>query len=568
MIRFLRAFAWLRWRLLLNGVRSGRRRDALEQVSRLLALIVPALIVVMSLGSIILVALGGLIGGNALATGRFAAPDVIIFVARALLFGATALVVFMPIGGAAQTTGTKYSRLLLLPIPTRGLHLVEVVAGLADPWILFTLPGLALFAAGLAWGGRMDLAAIAAVAGMALAVVLASMAALVSFSVSWLFRDRRRAELLTIIAVMSISVVALLPQFLNDAESGMRRRGGARGSGPITVARIESMLPAWSNVLPSELFGGAMTSAVVDGDRRAAMNWVAVLVTEGIVFFWLSGLVHRRLLEAAGGSTSRRQRMARMRPPWRLPPVSPQAMAVAWVMVKGGLRSVRGRVAVLLPGPMMALVSLVVLRKPDEAPWIAMLGTHSHLLFGVSLFVAIFAIQPFTMNQFSSDRAGLTLQFLMPVSSVDLVRGKAIAGGALFLIAAVISGVAAAVATGGGLPVPWVMTLVGGLATYVTITPIAALMSAVFPVAADMSKAGSGGNPHTASALIGMFAGCAAILPVLIIAVPGLLPGGTPVGRLLAMTAWLAVVTAVAWLLLALISRVVTARRENLFLTK
>ncbi|HUR20057.1 MAG TPA: hypothetical protein VMZ90_04560, partial [Vicinamibacterales bacterium] len=189
MIRFLRAFAWLRWRLLLNGVRASARRDTWEQLSRLLALAVPALIVVLSLGSITSVSVGGLLGGNALATGRFVAPDVIVFVVRAVLFGAMALVTVMPIGSAAQTTGTKYSRLLLLPIPARVLHLIEVVAGLADPWILFTLPGLALFAIGLTWGGRLDLGLMAGVAGLALAVVLASLAALVSFSVSWLFRD-------------------------------------------------------------------------------------------------------------------------------------------------------------------------------------------------------------------------------------------------------------------------------------------------------------------------------------------------------------------------------------------
>ncbi|MCR4373654.1 MAG: hypothetical protein NUW22_02275, partial [Acidobacteria bacterium] len=130
MIRFLRAFAWLRWRLLLNGVRGSRRRDTLEQVSRLLALIVPALIVVMSLGSIVMVAVAGFLGGQALTSGRFA-PHVVVLVARGLLLVVTALVVFMPVGGAAQTTSTKYSRLLLLPIPARGLHLVEVLAGLA-----------------------------------------------------------------------------------------------------------------------------------------------------------------------------------------------------------------------------------------------------------------------------------------------------------------------------------------------------------------------------------------------------------------------------------------------------
>jgi hypothetical protein len=420
---------------------------------------------------------------------------------------------------------------------------------------------------GLAWGGRIDIACIAAVAGMALALVLASVAAFVSFSVSWLFRDRRRAELLTIIFVMSISVVALLPQVLDDGE----RRGG-RGSGrsrsPLSVQRIDEVLPSWTAVLPSELFGGAMTSAMVDGDRRGSASWVAVLVAEGIVFFWLSGLVHRRLLESAGGSSSRRLRLTQMRPPWRLPGVSREAAAVAWVMVKGSLRSVRGRVAVLLPGPMVALLSIVILRGPDDGGIVAMLGMHSHILFGASLFIAIFAIQPFTMNQFTSDRAGLTLQFLLPVSSLDLVQGKALGGGVLFLLAGLISCVAAVIATGGGAPLAWLMTGVGGLAAYISITPVATLMSALFPVAADMSKAGAGGNPHTASALVGMFAGCLAVLPVVVIAIPRLLPIATPAGSLLAMCAWLSVAAGVAWGVFSLTARVVTARRENLFLTK
>lgn len=566
MIRFLRALAWLRWRLLLNGIRSGRRRDALEQVSRLLALIVPALIFVMSLGSMIALSFAGFLGGIDLARGRFAPPDVIIFVARVVLFGAMAMVVVMPIGSAVQTTGTKYSRLLLLPIPVRGLHLVEVLAGLADPWIVFTLPGLVLFAAGLAWGGRPDIAMIAAVAGAALAVVLASLASLVGFSVSWLFRDRRRAELLTIIFVMLISVVALLPQVVAAGRNDARSREPLRGTR--AIARIEAMLPAWVQVLPSELFGGAMSAAVEDGDRAAAATWVAVLVSEGIVFFWLSGLVHRRLLESASGSSARRHRATVMRRPWRVPGLSTQATAVAWVMVRSGLRSVRGRVAVLLPGPMMALVSLVMLRRPDEAPWIAMLGAHSHLLYGASLFIAVFAIQPFTMNQFAADRAGLTLQFLLPVSALDLVRGKAIGGAVMFLMAALVSGVASALASGGGVSAAWVMTGLGGLAVYVTITPIAALMSAWFPVAADMSKAGAGSNPHQVSALVGMIAGCAAVLPVLILAVPGLWTAASPARMLPAMLLWLGLVSVAAWGLLALVSRVVSARRENLFLTK
>ena len=567
MIRFLRAFAWLRWHLLLNGVRASAKRDAWEQLSRILALAVPAMIVVLSLGSIIAVAVGALLGGNALATGRFVAPDVIIFVVRAVLFGAMTLVAIMPVGSAAQTTSTKYSRLMLLPIPTRVLHVVEVLAGLADPWILFMLPGLALFAVGLSWGGRFDLGVLAGAAGLALAVALSSLAALVSFSVSWLFRDRRRAELLTIIFVMSISIVALLPQMIDSSDERRPSRGDRR-RGTITVQRVEEALPTWTQFLPSEVYGRAMTAAAVRHNNPAAVTWVAFLIAEGMLLFHLSGMVHRRLLESAVGAGGGPQRVMPMRPPWRLPGMSAGTATVAWVFFKSSFRSVRGRVAVLLPGPMMAILSLVLLRRPDEMPWIATLSTHSHLMFGASLMIALFAVHPFTLNQFSSDRAGLTLQLLLPVSARDLVRGKAVGGGALFLMAAILSGVASALATGGGSPSAWAMTLVGGLATYVAVTPIAAVLSALFPVAADMSKAGAGGNPHVAAALIGMVAVGIAALPVLGIAVPATITGAAPSVALLAMLVWLAIVTVIAWLLLGQASKVVMARRENLFLTK
>jgi hypothetical protein len=311
-----------------------------------------------------------------------------------------------------------------------------------------------------------------------------------------------------------------------------------------------------------------MTSAIIRHDNPQAVTWVALLIAEGMLLFHLSQMVHRRLLESAVGQSGGPQRVMPMRPPWRLPGVSAGTATVAWVMFKSSFRSVRGRVAVLLPGPMMAILSLVLLRRPDEVPWLAALSTHSHFMFGASLMIALFAIHPFTLNQFSSDRAGLTLQFLLPVSAQDLVRGKALGAGALFLMAAILSALASAVATGGGSPSAWAMTLVGGLATYVAVTPIAAVLSALFPVAADMSKAGSGGNPHVAAGLIGMVAVGVAALPVLGIAVPATLTGTAPSVALMAMVIWLAIVTVLAWVLLGTVAKVVTARRENLFLTK
>ena len=44
MIRFLGAFAWLRWRILINTMKGGRRRDTLERLSRISAIVLPIVI--------------------------------------------------------------------------------------------------------------------------------------------------------------------------------------------------------------------------------------------------------------------------------------------------------------------------------------------------------------------------------------------------------------------------------------------------------------------------------------------------------------------------------------------
>ncbi len=563
MIRHLRAFAWLRWRLLLNGVRGSRRRDTLEQVSRLLALIAPAAIVVLSLGSVIALSLAGFFGGRALARGEFA-PDVLVMIARALLMAATLLVVFLPIGMAAQTSAARYTRLLLLPIPARVLHFVEVVAGLADPWIAFMLPGLALFALGLVTAGRWDGAALAALAGIGVAAVLVSMSALVGFLMSWLMRDRRRAELVTLLFVVGISAVAVLPQLL-DTERRENRAEGRRGE-PVSIARVEAALPVWTRALPSEMYGQVLTTGIVERRAGPAVLWLGGLFLQAALLYGLSGVVHRRLIDSAGTESGRRRRNAEVRPLVRLPGVSAATSAVAVAQMMTGLRSVRGRLAVLLPGPMIALVALMVTRAPEEGTWTASIGEYGHLVFGASLIFAIYAAQPFSLNQFTSDRAGLTLQLLMPVSTVELVRGKALGCTGLVLVAGLLAAVATSISTGGGPWVIWLSVALGGLATFVAVTPLAALLSAAFPVAADLSKSGSGGNPHAFSLLVGSALVLAAALPPLVLFVVGQRFG--PGVTVAASVVWLVVVTMAAVPLLSLVARVVESRRENLFLVK
>lgn len=564
MIRQLRAFAWLRWRLLLNGVRGSKRRDTLEQISRVLALAAPAAIVVLSLGSVAALAVGGFLAGRAFASGAPISDPVLLFVRGALALQLV-LVVFMPLGLGMQSTA-KYARFLLLPISRRLLHMVEVLSGVADPWIFVVLPGLILLATGLLLGGAPSAAVVALVAGAGFAAVLLALSALVSFLSAWLMRDRRRAELMTLLFVLGISLAALLPHsFSADLERRSRSdRSQGRGRPSVTVAKVEEVLPRWTRALPSEMYGRAVSVSALQRQPVVGAMWAAGLWVQAGLVYLLSGLVYRRLLDAGEGQARRRQGNTRAGLP-RVPLLSPGASAVAAAQFRTGMKSVRGRLAVLLPGPMMALLSLVVSRTPEEAEWIARIPANSHLVFGASLIFAIYAVQPFTMNQFASDRAGLTLQLLLPVSARELVWGKAAGTFGLFAAAGLLALLVTAISTGGGSPVLWGAVILGGCATFLLLSPVAAAISALLPVKADLSKTGSGGNPHGAAMLVGTFLVLIAAAPVVLILL--IAPRFGPVATLGASLGWLALVIALVVPLLGLVAGLVTNRRENLYLT-
>lgn len=561
MIRQLRAFAWLRWRLLLNGVRGARRRDTLEQISRVLALVAPVAIVVFSLGSVIALSIAGYLAGQTLAGGSDNS-DIVILVVRAALAGQLVVVVLMPLGIGTQSSA-RYARLLLLPIHRRVLHFVEVLSGIADPWIFVVAPGLFMLVAGLAVGGAFSAVPVMVLAGAGLLAVLLSLSAVVSFLTSWVMRDRRRAEWTTLLFVVGISAAGLLPHMLGTDFARRNRDAAAEGSERpgMSVAQVEAALPAWTKALPSEMYGRAL-SANTSGTGLA---WVAGLWAQALLAYFLSGLIHRRLLYAGEGQARRRADATLVALP-RVPLLSPAASAVAVVQFRTGLKSVRGRLAVLLPGPMIGLLALVLARAPDEATWIAAIPHYGHLVFGASLIFSIYALQAFLMNQFASDRAGLTLQMLLPVSVRELVWGKAVGMFGMFIAAAMLSLLVTALATGGGAPVLWLSVVFAGVATFFTLTPVAAVMSAVFPVASDLSKTGSGGNPHGAAMLVGTFLVLIAAAPPGVILLLG--PRVGEFATLGASVVWAAIVVVVVFPLLSLAARMVTARQENMYLTR
>lgn len=561
----LRAFAWLRWRLLVNGIRGARKRDTMEQVSRILALVGPALLIVMSLGSLIVLAVAGAFAGYVLAAdspGR----EGIVFAIRVIVVLILLMVVFMPVSLGAGNGAARYARLLLLPIPRRLLHFVEVVSGVSDPWIFVAIPAVLLVAAGLLTGGAWAGALLAGIAGLGLIAAFLALGALSGFLVGWLMRDRRRAELSTLLFVVALSTAGLLPQLLGGDSLNRRRQNrqeGRESSRPMVV-RIEEGLPRWTRALPTEMYGLVLTRGVIEKDVSAAAGWTAALWGQVALVYWLSGLAHRRVLTDAGGR-ARRTGETGFRPFPQVPGLAFGMSAVAIAQYRSGFRSMRGRLAVLLPGPMIALLSLVLTRSPEDAAWIAKIPEHGYIGFGASLLFALLALHPISLNQFASDRAGLTLQWLLPLSARDLVLGKALGVFLIFSMAMALAAIVIGATTHSGSLVMWIATALGGVATFTILTPYGALASAMLPVASNLSKSGSAGNPHTGAAIPGVFLTALASLPAVGVLLLSL--GWGPWASLALMALWVLVAAAIAIPLLRVVTRAVTARRENLFLT-
>ena len=306
MIRALRAMGWLRWRLLLNTLRGSRRRDAMERVSRVMALMVPIILAALFVGSTLFMTVAGFLGGRAVASGAIH-PPIVILIVRGAIAVLCAVVIVIAAGSPGQTTLSRYTRLLVMPIPRQALHLVEVMANLSDPWQVLVGAGLFAFSVGLLVGGAPAAAFIALVAGGLVMGVLVSLSAAMSFLVAWLFRSRRRGELFTLIFVMAISGLSLIPAFLSKQFDDTPRQGRPdEVNRPFNVDEFNAKIPTWTRVLPSEAYGLAVQHAV-NGRTAGISAGLLLLVGQVGLLFLASSAVHRRVIQSLEGDVRRRK---------------------------------------------------------------------------------------------------------------------------------------------------------------------------------------------------------------------------------------------------------------------
>src|SRR6476659_9677059 len=138
MFRILRAFAWMRWRALINAFERTGGRDTLERFSIAIDKIGPIVAAVLLVPSMIGVSALSAVGGYILAAEPGYLPVAgVILRAFALALSGLAIVgpIFLPV-----MERTNPVRLMLLPIPRATLYVAQVSGALADPWTVIALP--------------------------------------------------------------------------------------------------------------------------------------------------------------------------------------------------------------------------------------------------------------------------------------------------------------------------------------------------------------------------------------------------------------------------------------------
>ncbi len=556
--RLLRTLAWLQWRLVVNRVLESGKRDAVERASRISEIALKVLIGLLLLPAALIVAAGGAMAGWTLADGGRAVVGITI-AATAMVAVPTVWVVIRPLLSMGEAGSGSATLLRLLPVPRTVFSNLELLRSVLDPVVLLFAPATVLLPLGMIAGGAVTGGLLAAAAGILLLATVAALGSTMALGMQLVARRRGRAELVTLVVVLLLSVSGLLPQVL--LQRGPEGRPAASTAAPRAVVGDALVLPPVVRYTPPGLYGTALAGAATHDRRDAAVALAFLLVTAGALIL-LSQAILERLLTSSSSGGSGRTGAGAAAIGWRPAVAASPLLALASAEARAHLRTVRGKIAVVSPALMMPLMAIAFRRHA---------GVASPVPLGPMpvVFLALFgplSVAVLSVNQFAVIRGGQLLESVLPVSTRTLLAAKLVATTALVALATT-AGAAALLLVDSAARLPFVIAAVlAGLAAHVAVAPLAAILSALFPKPVELSAIGRGSQPHGVAAVLNM-------LGTLIVILPG---AGMAVGAfLLTRRTWaapaaaaVAVVLAgvVAHLALPFAARVVAARRENITL--
>src|SRR3954454_17686731 len=150
--RILRAFAWLRWRMLINSLERTGARDTIERFSIAIEKLGPIMAAVLMIPSGFLLASAAAASGFAVARGD--QHSMVFEAARFLLLIIPVASIFGPLLLPAADR-TNPVRMLLLPIPRHTLYAAQSASAFADLWVVAMLPIVLFVPLGLLAGGAV-----------------------------------------------------------------------------------------------------------------------------------------------------------------------------------------------------------------------------------------------------------------------------------------------------------------------------------------------------------------------------------------------------------------------------
>jgi len=559
-LRLVRAFLWLRIRGFLHSFRSTSRHDTLEQISRIASGMLPIVAVLVLVPSCIALAAGGFLAGRTMSHGNSPFIGPVMVVGRIVLLAVMLANIVAPAVKSARGPAQGLSRLLLLPVRRRLLHVAQVLAGFSDPWLALMVPPLIFLSLGLISAGSLLAGLSALTAGVLCLLVLALLTTTVGFAAALLFRNRRRAEWISLV-LMTLLAVAGMSIGLFSSDSGWEERardGDARF--------VLDFIPDWLTFFPSELYFHAL-SLSLDADPGWEPLWpILGLAAWCLGLYVLSSMAYSRLLETpeSGGGGIRKRRSA---PRWiRIAGFSPTVSAVAVALVRLALRTVRGKMAVFLNFIMVGLMYLIVstqLRRMSE------FSLPEELSFGMLITLAGFvftqlSLQPVMYNVFAIDRAGLTLQTLAPISVREMALGKLVGSALLVAISTALCAATGWVLAPGGDFMLWLALACICGSALALVGPAALCLSAILPKTADLGRFGRPGNQHALAGFIGVALAALSVAPGGLTTAIGLFLFESSALAFLFSAAWLVVAGLLAIPLQRLAGRLFERRRETL----
>jgi hypothetical protein len=557
-LQLLRSLAWLRWRTAFNTITRSGARDLLERLSRTAESVLPLAIAIMLLPlAVVLLVVGSWTGWRLAGEPAFAGwPLQIVRWALMIMF---LIAVLSPVILSTGQQAAGMVRLLLLPIPARVLYVAHAVGALADPWVFLAIPLLVGLPAGLVFNVRWIPSLMTALAGIAFIAALLGMAALASAVLQLLVRNRRRAELLALGGMLLIVVISIVPSIIfSNADVAMPERSQRQQHD----VKLAGWIRAPGAFLPSELYVATARRAA-RGELAAALAAAAGIGVWAIALHGLTWPIYQRLLQTPATTGGRRRTAARPPRVARLPLAGPAMSATALTFARLAYRTPRGRAVILVPVVLLVGFAAMSLVRDTTIPFgpVNIGGGYSLGIFGVA--IALLSIGPLVFNQFAVDGAGLTLQFLAPLSTRALLYGKAL-GGALIAAVPCALSIVAGVITGGYSPIIWSMVVLGACASYLVTAPIAAVLSLLFPRAVDLSSIGQGSNAHQAAGLLGFLSFAVSCAPPAALAIAGFRVLHSTAAAVALVAAWAAVAALLSWIGFRIVERLLEERRENL----